>query len=147
MNHQTLTVPQVIPQVAYQSPQTPTQLMTESPFVDSGFAVLVFSPGYDLIACLNKAMAFLTAIASSRFPTTNNQLKTSSNPRNQATIQMGGLQYNKFREDKGKIILVILVQGEILQVDRKKLLNATTAKVKDIWLGNALSQSDQGMQH
>nr|GEU73569.1 ribonuclease H-like domain-containing protein [Tanacetum cinerariifolium] len=32
---------------------------------------------------------FLTAIASSRFPSTNNQLRTSSNPRNQATIQDG----------------------------------------------------------
>nr|GEV37697.1 hypothetical protein [Tanacetum cinerariifolium] len=52
-----------------------------------GFAVPVFSPGDDLIACLNKAMAFLTAVASSRFPSTNNQLKTSSNTRNQATIQ------------------------------------------------------------
>ncbi|GJX96579.1 integrase, catalytic region, zinc finger, CCHC-type containing protein [Tanacetum coccineum] len=41
MNHQTSTVPQVILQVAYQSPQAPTQLMTESPFVDSCFAVPV----------------------------------------------------------------------------------------------------------
>nr|GEU32374.1 reverse transcriptase domain-containing protein [Tanacetum cinerariifolium] len=49
----------------------------------------------DPIACLNKAMAFLIVVASSR-------------------------------------------QG---------LLNATTIKVKDIWLGNALSLSDQGMQH
>ncbi|GKC78137.1 hypothetical protein Tco_1128911, partial [Tanacetum coccineum] len=49
--------------------------------------VPVFSPGDDSIAYLNKAMAFLTAIASSRFPTTNNQLRTSSNPRNHATIQ------------------------------------------------------------
>ncbi|GJY54229.1 integrase, catalytic region, zinc finger, CCHC-type containing protein [Tanacetum coccineum] len=87
MNHQTSTVPQVIPQVI--SPQAPTQLMTESPFVDSGFVVPVFSPGDDPIACLNKAMAFLTVVASSRFPTTNNQLRTSSNPRNQATIQDG----------------------------------------------------------
>ncbi|GJW78016.1 hypothetical protein Tco_0139698 [Tanacetum coccineum] len=122
INHHTLTVSQVITQVAYQSPQAPTQLMTESPFVDSGFAVPVFSPGDDPIACLNKAMAFLTAVASSR-------------------------------EDKGKIILVqhiramLLVQGEIQQVDKQELLNATTAKVKDIWLGNALSQSDQGMLH
>nr|GEV98192.1 integrase, catalytic region, zinc finger, CCHC-type, peptidase aspartic, catalytic [Tanacetum cinerariifolium] len=52
--------------LTYQSPQAPTQLMTESPFVDSGFVVLVFSPGDDLIACLNKAMAFLTTVASSR---------------------------------------------------------------------------------
>ncbi|GKC79805.1 hypothetical protein Tco_1130579 [Tanacetum coccineum] len=63
--------------------------MTESPFGDSNFAVPVFSPRDDSIACLNKAMAFLTAVASSRFPTTNNQLRTSSNPRNQATIQYG----------------------------------------------------------
>ncbi|GKG42312.1 hypothetical protein Tco_0476610, partial [Tanacetum coccineum] len=63
--------------------------MTESPFVDSGFIVHVFSPRDDPIACLNKAMAFLTVVALSRFPTTNNQLRTSSNPRNQATIQDG----------------------------------------------------------
>ncbi|GJV74086.1 retrovirus-related pol polyprotein from transposon TNT 1-94 [Tanacetum coccineum] len=89
MNHQTSTVPQVIPQVAYQSPQAHTQPMTESPFGDSGFAVPVFSPGDNPIACLNKALAFLTSVASSRFPSTNNQLKTSSNQRNQATIQDG----------------------------------------------------------
>nr|GEW47317.1 integrase, catalytic region, zinc finger, CCHC-type, peptidase aspartic, catalytic [Tanacetum cinerariifolium] len=61
--------------------------MTESSFVDSGFAILVFSLGDDSIACINKAMAFLTAIASSRFSSTNNQLRVSSNIRNQATIQ------------------------------------------------------------
>ncbi|GJV16039.1 integrase, catalytic region, zinc finger, CCHC-type containing protein [Tanacetum coccineum] len=55
-----------IPQIAYQSPQVSTQPMTESPLVDSGLAVLVFSPRDDPIACLNKAMAFLTAVASSR---------------------------------------------------------------------------------
>ncbi|GKE25923.1 hypothetical protein Tco_1441307 [Tanacetum coccineum] len=42
----------------------------------------------DPIDCINKAMAFLSAIAS-RFPPLNNQLRTSSNPRNQATIQDG----------------------------------------------------------
>ncbi|GKD88810.1 hypothetical protein Tco_1364317 [Tanacetum coccineum] len=40
--------------------------MTESPLVDSSFAVPVFSPGDGPIACLNKAMTFLTAVASSR---------------------------------------------------------------------------------
>ncbi|GJR57005.1 integrase, catalytic region, zinc finger, CCHC-type containing protein [Tanacetum coccineum] len=53
------------------------------------FVVPIFSSEDDLIACLNKAMAFLTTVASSRFPSTNNQLRTSSNPRNQATIQDG----------------------------------------------------------
>ncbi|GKF72029.1 hypothetical protein Tco_0208143, partial [Tanacetum coccineum] len=63
--------------------------MTESPLMDSGFVVPVFSLGDDLIACLNKEIAFLTAIASSRFPSTNNQLRTYFNPRNQVTIQDG----------------------------------------------------------
>ncbi|GKB37378.1 putative ribonuclease H-like domain-containing protein [Tanacetum coccineum] len=40
--------------------------MTESPLVDSGFAVPVFSPVDDPIAYLNKAMAFLTVVASLR---------------------------------------------------------------------------------
>ncbi|GJV40450.1 hypothetical protein Tco_1418890 [Tanacetum coccineum] len=102
MNHQTSTVPQVIPQVAYQSPQAPTQLMTESPFVDSGFVVPVFSLGDDPIACLNKAMAFLTAVASSRFPSTNNQLRTSSNPRNQATIQDGRVTVQQVQGRQGQ---------------------------------------------
>ncbi|GKA18310.1 hypothetical protein Tco_0698147 [Tanacetum coccineum] len=51
--------------------------------------VHVFNQGDDLIACLNKAMAFLIVVASLRFPSTNNKLRTSSNPRNQATIQDG----------------------------------------------------------
>ncbi|GKB35796.1 retrovirus-related pol polyprotein from transposon TNT 1-94 [Tanacetum coccineum] len=34
--------------------------MNESPLMDSSFVVPVFSPGDDPIACLNKAMAFLT---------------------------------------------------------------------------------------
>ncbi|GKC69839.1 putative ribonuclease H-like domain-containing protein [Tanacetum coccineum] len=76
--------------------------MTESPFVDSGFAVPVFSPGDDPIACLNKAMAFLTAVASSRFPSTNNQLRTSSNPRNQATIQDGRVIVQQVQGRQGK---------------------------------------------
>nr|GEV06193.1 retrovirus-related Pol polyprotein from transposon TNT 1-94 [Tanacetum cinerariifolium] len=41
----------------------------------------------DPIACLNKAMAFLTDVASLRFPSTNNQFRTLLNPRNHATIQ------------------------------------------------------------
>nr|GEW93077.1 hypothetical protein [Tanacetum cinerariifolium] len=57
--------------------------------MDLGYVVHVFSPGDDSFACLNKAMAFLTVVASSRFPSTNNQLRTSSNSRNHTTIQDG----------------------------------------------------------
>ncbi|GJT63750.1 hypothetical protein Tco_1015230 [Tanacetum coccineum] len=55
----------------------------------SGLAVPSFLPGDDPIACLNKAMAFMSTMMASHFPLTNNQLRTSSNPRNQATIQDG----------------------------------------------------------
>ncbi|GJR10678.1 hypothetical protein Tco_0793330 [Tanacetum coccineum] len=76
--------------------------MTESPLVDSGFAVPVFSLGDDPIACLNKAMAFLTAVASSRFPLTNNQLRTSSNPRNEAIIQDGRVVVQQVQGRQGQ---------------------------------------------
>ncbi|GKA49941.1 retrovirus-related pol polyprotein from transposon TNT 1-94 [Tanacetum coccineum] len=52
--------------MAYNSPQSSTQPMTEFPQMDSGLAVPVFNQGDDPIACLNKAMAFLIAVASSR---------------------------------------------------------------------------------
>nr|GEX04243.1 hypothetical protein [Tanacetum cinerariifolium] len=86
--------------------------MTESPLLDSGFVVLVFSPRDDPFTCLNKVVAFLTVVASS----------------------------SKFRGDKVKVILVLgirvmlLVLGETMQVDKQGLLNAKTVKVKDIWL-------------
>ncbi|GKD96148.1 hypothetical protein Tco_1380045 [Tanacetum coccineum] len=85
MNHQTSS----IPQNAYHSPLVLTQPMTEFPQLDSGVTVHVFSHGDDPIACLNKAMAFLSAVAALRFSSTNNQLRTSSNLRNQTTIQDG----------------------------------------------------------
>ncbi|GKD81195.1 hypothetical protein Tco_1348034 [Tanacetum coccineum] len=62
MSHQTSSVPQS----TYQLPQAPTQPMTELPLADSCLAILVFSLEDDLIAYLNKAMAFLTAVASTR---------------------------------------------------------------------------------
>ncbi|GKF80304.1 integrase, catalytic region, zinc finger, CCHC-type containing protein, partial [Tanacetum coccineum] len=76
--------------------------MTKSPLVDSSFIVPVFSLGDDPIACLNKAMDFLTAVASSRFPSTNNQLRTSSNLRNQATIQDGRVTLQQVHGRQGQ---------------------------------------------
>ncbi|GKC18761.1 retrovirus-related pol polyprotein from transposon TNT 1-94 [Tanacetum coccineum] len=42
--------------------------------------------GDDPIDAINHMMSFLTAVVTSGYPTTNNQLKNSSNPRQQATI-------------------------------------------------------------
>nr|GEV09524.1 integrase, catalytic region, zinc finger, CCHC-type, peptidase aspartic, catalytic [Tanacetum cinerariifolium] len=76
--------------------------MTASPFEDSGFFVPVFSPGDDPIACLDKAMVFLTAVASSRFLSTNNQLRTFFNTRNQATIQDGMVTVQQVQRRQGQ---------------------------------------------
>ncbi|GJU41974.1 hypothetical protein Tco_1194931 [Tanacetum coccineum] len=120
MNHQTLSVIQI----AYQSPQVPTQSMNESPLAYSGLVVPVFYPGDDPIACLNKAMDFLIVGHSA----------TSLGETRAKLFWSGYKSYaTSFRET--------------MQVDRQGLLNATNVKVKDIWLGNALSLSDQGMQH
>ncbi|GKA35932.1 integrase, catalytic region, zinc finger, CCHC-type containing protein [Tanacetum coccineum] len=56
---------------------------------DSGLVVPVFQKGDDPIDAINHMMSFLTAVVTSRYPTTNNQLRTSSNPRQQATIYDG----------------------------------------------------------
>nr|GEY56807.1 hypothetical protein [Tanacetum cinerariifolium] len=48
--------------------------------------VLVFQKGDDLVDVINHMMSFLTSVVTSRYPATNNQLHTSSNPRQQATI-------------------------------------------------------------
>ncbi|GKA16221.1 integrase, catalytic region, zinc finger, CCHC-type containing protein [Tanacetum coccineum] len=45
--------------------------------------------GDDPIDAINHMMSFLTAVVTSRYPTTNNQLRNSSNPRQQATINDG----------------------------------------------------------
>nr|GEU94939.1 retrovirus-related Pol polyprotein from transposon TNT 1-94 [Tanacetum cinerariifolium] len=56
---------------------------------DSRLVVPSFLPSDNHIASLNKAMALICAAFASKYPPTNNQLRTSSNPRNQATIQDG----------------------------------------------------------
>ncbi|GKA68779.1 retrovirus-related pol polyprotein from transposon TNT 1-94, partial [Tanacetum coccineum] len=75
-----------IPQLEY-----PPQINQQSKFSqqDSGLIVLVFQKGDDPIDAINHMMSFLTAVVTSRYPTTNNQLRNSSNPRQQATINNG----------------------------------------------------------
>nr|GEU30143.1 hypothetical protein [Tanacetum cinerariifolium] len=97
INHQTSSVIQI----AYQSPQVTTHPMTELTLVDSGLAVLIFSLGDDPIACLNKEMAFLTAIASSSVSLTNNQLRASLNLINHATIQDGRVTVQQIQGRQG----------------------------------------------
>ncbi|GJS32419.1 hypothetical protein Tco_0530801 [Tanacetum coccineum] len=64
---------------------------------------------------------------------------------------MAGLLCNKLKGGKDKFMLVmairvmLLVLGEIMQKGRQGWLNVIFVKVKDTWLGNALSLRGQGM--
>ncbi|GJR42229.1 hypothetical protein Tco_1310332 [Tanacetum coccineum] len=78
--------------------------------IDSGLAVLVFKQGDDPIDAINKMMSFLSTVVTSRFPSTNNQLRNSSNPRQQATINDGRCLKPKRKRDatwfRDKVLLV-----------------------------------------
>nr|GFB61545.1 hypothetical protein [Tanacetum cinerariifolium] len=76
------SVPQIdyAPMVQHSSKYLPTK---------TGLVVLVFQKGDDPIDAINHMMSFLIAVVTSRYPTTNNQLRTSSNPHQQATINNG----------------------------------------------------------
>ncbi|GKD58103.1 retrovirus-related pol polyprotein from transposon TNT 1-94, partial [Tanacetum coccineum] len=54
-----------------------------------GLIVLVFQNGDHPIDAINHMMSFLIVVVTSRYPTTNNQLRNSSNPRQQASINNG----------------------------------------------------------
>ncbi|GJZ04210.1 retrovirus-related pol polyprotein from transposon TNT 1-94 [Tanacetum coccineum] len=82
--------PQSIPQIEYIVSTINQQThLAEFPQIDSGLAVPVFKQGDDPITAINKMMSFLSTVVSSCFPTTNNQLRNSSNSRQQATIYDG----------------------------------------------------------
>ncbi|GJS00653.1 hypothetical protein Tco_0317161 [Tanacetum coccineum] len=82
--------PQSIPQIEYTVSIINQQIhLAEFPQIDSGLTIPVFKQGDDPITAIKKMMSFLSTVVSYRFPTTNNQLRNSSNPRQQATIHDG----------------------------------------------------------
>ncbi|GKF83954.1 hypothetical protein Tco_0248852, partial [Tanacetum coccineum] len=82
--------PQSIPQIEYTVSIVNQQThLAEFPYIDSDLAVPVFKQGDGPIDAINKMMSFLSTVITSCFPTTNNQLRNSSNPRQRATIQDG----------------------------------------------------------
>nr|GEU66888.1 hypothetical protein [Tanacetum cinerariifolium] len=66
--------------------------------IDSGLAVSLFKQGDEPIDAINKIMSFLSTVVSSCFPTTNNQLRNSSNTRQQATIYDGRVTVQPVQE-------------------------------------------------
>ncbi|GJS71640.1 hypothetical protein Tco_0704481 [Tanacetum coccineum] len=105
----------------------------------------------DPIDAINHIMSFLSAVVTSRYPTTNNQLRNSSNPRQQATINDGRVTvYNQY----GRQISYVRVLQELSLKEQvgvtqgnKGLLRVTTAKGKDTCPNNALNQEGNMMTH
>ncbi|GKD92826.1 integrase, catalytic region, zinc finger, CCHC-type containing protein, partial [Tanacetum coccineum] len=69
--------------------QVNTKFLITLPPKWSKFVTNVKLKGDDPIDAINHMMSFLTAVITSRYPTTNNQLRNLSNPRKQATINDG----------------------------------------------------------
>ncbi|GJX23092.1 integrase, catalytic region, zinc finger, CCHC-type containing protein [Tanacetum coccineum] len=91
---QAVTYQSNAPQIVYQQPQAIYQIdyqpqQTEFPALNSSLAIPVFNKGDDPIDVINKMMSFLSIVVTSCFPSMNNQLRNSSNPRQQVTIQDG----------------------------------------------------------
>nr|GEW32983.1 reverse transcriptase domain-containing protein [Tanacetum cinerariifolium] len=111
------------------------------PQLDSGLTVLVFKQGDNPIDAINHMMSFLSAVVTSRYPTTNNQLRNSSNPRQQATINDGRVTLQPVQGDKFLLLLVLLGPTHQEQVEamlgNTGLLFVTTTKGKDTYPNSA----------
>nr|GEY94044.1 reverse transcriptase domain-containing protein [Tanacetum cinerariifolium] len=97
VNHNAYLASSSAPQIAY------AQMDQQSPEYSpskAGLVVPVFQKGDDPIDAINHMMSFLTSVVASRYPATNNQLGTSSNPRQQATIN-NGRDKEELRVNKG----------------------------------------------
>nr|GEX60458.1 hypothetical protein [Tanacetum cinerariifolium] len=100
-----------VTQNAYPSLTIPQQPQAEFPKIDSGLVVPTFLPDDDLITCMNKAMVFLSAVFTPRYPSTNNQLRSSSNLRNQATVQDGRFTIQQVQGRQGQNVVGLGSQG------------------------------------
>nr|GEV61737.1 integrase, catalytic region, zinc finger, CCHC-type, peptidase aspartic, catalytic [Tanacetum cinerariifolium] len=83
VNHNAYMASSSAPQIDY-APMV--QHSSEYSPPETRLVVLVFQKRDDPIDAINQMMSFFTAAVTSRYPATNNQLRTSSNPRQQATI-------------------------------------------------------------
>ncbi|GJR52493.1 retrovirus-related pol polyprotein from transposon TNT 1-94 [Tanacetum coccineum] len=75
VHHNVYSPPSSIPQLEYAP--TVNQQQPEFPQLDLGLTVPVFKQGDDPIDAINHMMSFLSVVVTSRYPTTNNQLRNS----------------------------------------------------------------------
>nr|GEW86385.1 hypothetical protein [Tanacetum cinerariifolium] len=108
-----------IPHLEYALVVNQQQQQAEFPQLDSGLIVPVFKQGDNPIDAINQMIFFYSSVVTSRFSTTNNQLRNSSNPQQQATINDERCTKPKRPKDntwfKDKVLLVqAQTNGQIL---------------------------------
>nr|GEU82917.1 retrovirus-related Pol polyprotein from transposon TNT 1-94 [Tanacetum cinerariifolium] len=89
VHHNVYSPSSSIPQLEYAPTVNQQKQQPKFSQLDSCLAVPVFKQGDDLIDSINHMTSFLLAVVTSRFSTTNNHLRNSSNSRQQATINDG----------------------------------------------------------
>nr|GEY53861.1 integrase, catalytic region, zinc finger, CCHC-type, peptidase aspartic, catalytic [Tanacetum cinerariifolium] len=148
-HHNVYSLQPSIPQLEYAPTVNQQSQQPEFPQLDSGLTVPVFKQGNNPVDAINHMMSFLSAVVTSRYLTTNNQLRNSSNPRQQATINDRRVTLQQYVGDKFLLLLVLLGPTHQEQVKailgNKGPLFVTTGKGKDTCPNSAQNLKGNGM--
>nr|GFC14970.1 hypothetical protein [Tanacetum cinerariifolium] len=105
--------------------------------------------GDDPIDAINHMMSFLIAVVTSRYPTTNNQLRNSSYPRQQATINNGRVTLQPIQGRQTSLTAATTrtytIGASGINSGKQRLLFVTTTKGKVTCPDNALNQKGNKM--
>ncbi|GJZ81932.1 hypothetical protein Tco_0646926 [Tanacetum coccineum] len=138
----------IIPTIGYTSHNDQQQQPNFSQS-DSSLVVPVFQKGDDPIDAINHMMSFLTAVVTSRYPTMNNQLRTSQPSVKQATSMMEKRTMQPIRGDKLLMLLEHQENSHLVQVvatrGNRELLFVIIARGRVIFASNAQGQRGKGM--
>ncbi|GKB51435.1 hypothetical protein Tco_0902188, partial [Tanacetum coccineum] len=121
VHHNTYSPSPSIPQLEYGPSVNQQPKYSQS---DSGLIVPVFQKDDDPIDAINHMMSFLTAVVTSRYPTTNNQLRNSSNPSRTYTPGASGSNSGKQRMVFKEKVLLVQAQanGQVLHEEELAFL-------------------------
>nr|GEW03945.1 hypothetical protein [Tanacetum cinerariifolium] len=117
-----------IPQLEYAPTVNQQPQQYKFPQLDSGLTVLVFKQGDDPIDAINHMMSFFSAVITSRYLTTTNQLRNSSNPRQQATVNDGRVIVQPVQRTQEKDLVITALKDELRKLKGKDLADNTVTK-------------------
>ncbi|GKC00336.1 alpha/beta hydrolases superfamily protein [Tanacetum coccineum] len=115
---------------------------SQLPLLNSGLVDLTFLPGDDPIACMNKTMSFFSVVFSPCYPSTNNELRSSSNPRNQTTVQDGTITIQQVQGRQGQNVVSLGSQG-----NASGLRGNTSGQVKVVKCYNCQREGHMARQY